>query len=175
MKPNPLPFLREKWVGVAKPTNSFAGRRVLVTGANTGIGFEAIATLASLYADRVILAVRNLVKGMEARRKIEAQGRGKSTVHVWELDKGEYTSVQKFAARVEKEISRLDVAVLNAAISPNDYIVGVEGWESTLQVNVMATALLGLLLLPKMRASAAVPNDLSHLVIVTSEAHRWLE
>ena len=175
MKPNPLPFLREKWVGVAKPTNSFAGRRVLVTGANTGIGFEAAATLASLDADHVILAVRNVDKGMEARRKIEAQGRGKSTVHVWELDMGDYASVQKFAARVEKELPRLDVAVLNAGISPNDYIVGVEGWESTLQVNVMATALLGLLLLPKMRASAAVHNDLSHLVIVTSAAHRWLE
>lgn len=63
----------------------------------------------------------------------------------------------------------------NAGISPHDYIMGVEGWESILQVNVMATALLGLLLLPKLRASTAATHDLSHLVVVTSEAHRWLE
>ena len=175
MKPNPLPFLREKWVGVAKPTTSFAGKRVLVTGANTGIGLEAAAALVSLDADQVILAVRNIDKGMEARRKIEARGQQKTNVDVWELDMGNYASVQKFAARIERELPRLDVAILNAGISPNDYVVGVEGWESTLQVNVMATALLGLLLLPKLQTSSATTHGLSHLIIVTSEAHRWLE
>jgi len=175
MKPNPLPFLREKWVGVARPSTSFAGKRVLVTGSNTGIGFEAAATLASLDADQIILAVRNVDKGMEARREIEARGQSKSILDVWELDMGNYASVQRFAARVEKRMPRLDVAILNAGISPNDYVVGIEGWESILQVNVMATALLGLLLLPKLRASTAITHDLSHLVIVTSEAHRWLE
>ncbi len=175
MKPNPLPFLREKWVGVGKPTESFAGKRVLVTGANTGIGFEAAATLASLDADQIILAVRNIDKGMEARRKIEARGQRTNRVDVWELDMGNYASVQRFAARIEREMPRLDVAILNAGISPSDYEVGAEGWESILQVNVMATALLGLLLLPKLRVSTATIHDLSHLVIVTSEAHRWLE
>lgn len=88
---------------------------------------------------------------------------------------GNFASVQRFAARIEKELPRLDVAILNAGISPNDYVVGVEGWESIMQVNVMATALLGLLLLPKLRASTAATHSLSHLIIVTSEAHRWLE
>ena len=86
-----------------------------------------------------------------------------------------YASVQRFAARIEKEVPCLDVAVLNAGISPHDYVVGVEGWESVIQVNVMATALLGLLLLPKLRSSTSITHNLSHLVIVTSEAHRWLE
>ena len=175
MKPNPLPFLREKWVGVEKPTTSFAGKRILVTGANTGIGFEAAATFVSLDAEQVILAVRNIDKGFDARRRIEARGQRTNNIDVWELDMGNYASVQRFAARTEQEMPRLDVAILNAGISPNDYEVGVEGWESIMQVNVMATALLGLLLLPKLRASTAATHDLSHLVIVTSEAHRWLE
>ena len=59
----------------------------------------------------------------------------------------------------------LDVAILNTGISPNGYVVGTEGWKSTLQINAMATAPLGLLLPPKMKASTAA----------TSEAHRWLE
>ena len=135
---------------------------------NTGIGFEAAATLASLDADHIILAVRNVDKGMEA----EARGQGMSNVEVWELDMEDYASVQRFAARIEKDMPRLDVAILNAGTSPNDYVVGIEGCESILQVNVMATALLGLLLLPKMRASTVATHDLSHLIIVTSEAHR---
>jgi len=175
MKPNPLPFLREKWVGVAKPTTSFAGKRILVTGANTGIGFEAAATFVSLDAEQVILAVRNIDKGLDARRRIEARGKRTNNIDVWELDMGNYASVQNFAARIEKEMPRLDVAILNAGKSPNDYEVGAEGWESIMQVNVMATALLGLLLLPKLRASTAAAHELSHLIIVTSEAHRWLE
>ena len=175
MKPNPLPFLREKWVGVAKPITNFAGKRVLVTGANTGIGFEAAATFVSLDAEQVILAVRNIDKGLDARRKIEARGHRTNKIDVWEVDMGSYASVQRFAARAEKELPRLDVAILNAGISPNDYVVGVEGWESIMQVNVMATALMGLLLLPIMKASTATTDDLSHLIIVTSEAHRWLE
>ena len=175
MKPNPLPFLRERWIGVTKPTTHFAGKRILVTGANTGIGFEAAATFASLGAEQVILAVRNIDKGLDACHKIEARRQPTNKIDVWELDMGNYTSVQRFAERVEKELPSLDVAVLNAGISPNDYVVGVEGWESIMQVNVMATALLGLLLLPKLRASSVATRHLSHLVIVTSEAHRWLE
>ena len=70
---------------------------------------------------------------------------------------------------------RLDVAILNAGMTSHDYVIGVEGWESTLQVNVMSTALLGLLLLPKLRASTIATQDPSHLVIVASAAHQWLE
>ena len=175
MKPNPLPFFKEKWIGVEKPTASFAGKIVLVTGANTGIGFEAAATFVSLDAEQVILAVRNIDKGLEARRRIKALGQWTNNIDVWELDMGSFASVQNFAARIEKETPHLDVVILNAGISPYDYAMSVEGWESTLQVNVISTALLGLLLLPKLRSSTAATHDLSHLVLLTSEAHRWLE
>ena len=103
-----------------------------MTGANTGIGFEAAATFAPLKAEQVILGVRNMEKGLNARRKIEARGLQTNRIDVWELDMGNYDSVQKFAARVEKELPHLDVAILNAGISPSDYVVGVEGWESVM-------------------------------------------
>lgn len=69
--------------------------------------------------------------------------------------------------------ARLDIAILKAGKSPNDYVIGAEGWESVVQVNVMATALLGLLLLPRLRSSTH-EAELSHLVIVTLEGHRRL-
>ena len=46
------------------------GRTAVVTGANTGIGYETAAALAAKGAD-VVLAVRNLEKGKEAARRIE--------------------------------------------------------------------------------------------------------
>lgn len=168
MKPNPLPFLKEKWVGVARPTVSFAGRRIIVTGSNTGIGFHAASTFAELGAAQVILAVRNIRKGMEARQKIQERAKS-SVVDVWELDMQNYASIRKFASRAN-ELPRLDAAILNAGISPSDYVRSSEGWESTLQVNVLSTALLGLLMMPKLQQTVG-----SHLLIVTSEAHRWLE
>ena len=57
-----------------------------MTGANTGLGFEAAATFASLNADRVVLAVRSMEKGEEARRRIIARGLGTSKIDVWKLD-----------------------------------------------------------------------------------------
>ena len=175
MKPNLLPFIREKWAGVPKPTKSFAGKNIIVTGANAGLGFETAVKFTALHADRVILGVRSLPKGITARQRIEASTGRKGVVEAWELDMSNYTSVQQFAKRASDELRHLDVVILNAGVSPKEYVVGPEGWESTLQVNVMGTALLGLLLLPKLKASKSSEQETPHLVVVTSEAHRWLE
>ena len=174
MKPNPLPFLREKWAGVPEPAASFAGKTVIVTGASSGLGFEAAAKFAALGAERVVLGVRNESKGAVARREIEGRSSCRTVLDVWPLDMGSYVSVQAFAARADEELPRLDIAILNAGITAKDYVVGAEGWESTLQVNVLGTALLGLLLLPKLRRSKVPPAELAHLVVITSEAHGWL-
>ena len=175
MKPNLLPFIREKWAGMPKPTTSFAGKNIIVTGANAGLGLETAVKFTALHADRVILGVRSLPKGIAARQRIEANTGRKGVVEAWELDMSNYDSVQQFAKRACDDLCHLDVVVLNAGISPKEYVVGWEGWESTLQVNVMGTALLGLLLLPKMKASKTLEQGTPHLIIVTSEAHRWLE
>ena len=175
MKPNLLPFIREKWAGVPNPTQSFAGKTIIVTGANAGLGFETAAKFTTLNADKVILGVRSLPKGATARQEIEARTGRTGVVEAWELDMGTYTSVQQFARRANEQLRHLDVVILNAGISPKEYVVGPEGWESTLQVNVMSTALLGLLLLPKLKASKRTEQDPPHLVIVASEAHRWME
>ena len=176
MKPDVLPFIREKWAGVPHPTKTFTSKSVIVTGANVGLGFEAAAKFASLNAQKVIIGVRDVSKGNAAKKKIEArraQGKG-GVIDVWELNMDSYGSIQRFAQRAERELPRLDIVVLNAGVSPKDYSLGSEGWESVLQVNVLGTALLGLLLLPRLRASST-EGDHAHLVVVTSEAHRWLE
>ena len=175
MKPNLLPFIREKWAGVPKPIKSFAGKNVIVTGANTGLGFQAAAQFTALHANKVILGVRSLSKGKAACKQIETSTARKGVVEAWELDMSHYSSVQHFVKRADEELDHLDIVVLNAGISPKTYALSSEGWESMMQVNVMSTALLGLLLLPKLKASKTSQLEVPHLLVVTSEAHRWLE
>ncbi|KFY86152.1 hypothetical protein V500_07825 [Pseudogymnoascus sp. VKM F-4518 (FW-2643)] len=157
MKSNLLPFITEKWAGVPQPTARFDGKTVIVTGANSGLGYEAALKFVALGA-----------------AKIEEQTQRKGIVDAWELDMGRYSSIQQFASRASAELQRLDVAILNAGVASKEFTIGHEGWQSTLQVNVLGTALLALLLLPKLKLSKT-SADTSRLVIVTSEAHRWVE
>ncbi|KFY71310.1 hypothetical protein V499_08474 [Pseudogymnoascus sp. VKM F-103] len=174
MKSNLLPFITEKWAGVPQPIARFDGKTVIVTGANTGLGYEAALKFVALGAAKVILGVRSMPKGALACRQIEEQTQRKGIVDSWELDMGRYSSIQQFANRAGAELQRLDVVILNAGVASKEFTIGHEGWQSTLQVNVLGTALLALLLLPKLKLSKA-STDTSRLVIVTSEAHRWVE
>ena len=175
MKPDPTSFFPEKWYGVPEPTADFTGKTVIVTGSNVGIGFEAAALYTALHAAKVILAVRTLSKGTAAQNQIEERSGRKGVVEVWELDMDSSPSIQKFADRVNRDLERLDVAVLNAGIVAKGYEIGADGHERLLQVNVLGMALLGLLLLPKMKASKTSEQDTPHLIFVGSESHRWLE
>ena len=176
MKPNLLPFIRERWQGVPDPKASFVGKFVVITGANSGVGLAAAEKFVSLGAEKVILGVRNLSKGKAAQKLIEDHAQRRGVAEIWELDMDSYTSIHTFAKNMERNLSRLDVLILNAGVNPVKYKTGPEGWETHIQINVLGTALLGLLLLPKLRASNVDrKGPFPHLLLVTSEAHRWLE
>ncbi|KAL8658815.1 MAG: hypothetical protein Q9202_007418 [Teloschistes flavicans] len=134
------------------PTSSFQHRTVLVTGANCGLGFEAALKFVSLGATSVILACRSPAKGEDAKREIEARtGCARDVLSVLPLDMGRYESIRAFVQRLKSEGVQLDVALLNAGVVQPEHRVSGEGWEETLQVNVMGTAFLALLLLPLLR------------------------
>ncbi|KAK3071129.1 hypothetical protein LTR53_009206 [Teratosphaeriaceae sp. CCFEE 6253] len=138
---------------------SFAGKTVIVTGANTGVGYEAALKFAQQGASPLILAVRSLKKGEEARARIQSRIGSTTktpeadTIDVWELDMLSYPSIQAFAARASRELRSLDYLILNAGVSPAKFERSAYGWERTEQVNVLSTVLLALLLLPQLRAS----------------------
>ena len=157
-----------KWYPPAPPTASFSGKTVLITGANTGLGFEAAKHFLALDAARLIVAVRSLEKGNSAReRLLQAFPSKNDTIDVLPLDMNSYDSIKNFAEIINSRYQCLDVALLNAGVSNRLYSVSPEGWEETLQVNTISTALLALLLLPKLRASKRDENY-PHMVIVSS-------
>jgi NAD(P)-dependent dehydrogenase (short-subunit alcohol dehydrogenase family) len=152
---------------LADPQSSFAGRNVLITGANTGLGFEAAVKTARLGASQVVLGVRDLRKGERARQLIEQRTGNAENVSVWHLDMNSYESIKSFATRAAADLDHLDVAILNAGVYSVNFHQSPYGWEETFQVNVISTALLALLLLPKLQQSPG----LSKLEFVSSWRH----
>jgi NAD(P)-dependent dehydrogenase (short-subunit alcohol dehydrogenase family) len=146
-------LLTSKFI-VPKDTHpSLKGQTIVVTGANSGLGFEASLKFVQCGADKVILAVRTLSKGEEAKRLIDQKsGRGGVT-EVWQLDMLSYDSIKAFANKANTELGRLDVLCLNAGVVFTTFQLSNYGYEKTLQVNVLSTTLLALLLLPKLDAS----------------------
>ncbi|KAH8895505.1 NAD(P)-binding protein [Thozetella sp. PMI_491] len=172
---------------------NLAGKTVLVTGASGGLGLEAARHYARLGASRVILAVRSQVKGSAAQIEIQSSllasnnekrchGHNSATseierqnepiLDVWTLDMASFESVRAFAARAVKELDRLDIVLLNAAVSKDAFTPTSDGWDETLQVNVYSTVLLALLLLPKLRQTSRMqPGWTPRLSIVVARAH----
>ena len=141
-----------------------AGKTVLVTGANVGLGFEAVRNFLRLRPSLLIMGVRSVEKGEAAATALRREFLD-ARIEVWELDMESFNSVQAFAARAERELDRLHIAVLNAGLSKLKFERVHEGGyhEVTIQVNYLATALLSFLLLPKLRPtnSSSGPGRLS--------------
>ncbi|KAI4599101.1 hypothetical protein KJ359_002058 [Pestalotiopsis sp. 9143b] len=149
-----------------------AGKIILVTGSNVGLGLESVRQFLKLRPSRVIMAVRSLEKGEAAAAVLRVEF-PVANIQVWEIDMASFRSVQDFTARLERDLNggRLHIAVLNAGLSKLRFERAEEGShrESTIQVNYLATALLALLLLPLMRPTTSSPEP-GRLSVVNSEA-----
>lgn len=157
---------------------SFAGKIVLVTGANTGLGFEAATKYVALGADKLILAVRSAAKGEEAKKRIlERTGRrsGQVDIAILTVDLTDFASVQGFVRNLRHETQHLDVALLNAGLANPKFEQSPTGWEMAVQVNVLSTALMAVLLLPLLRTTAAARGNEVHLTFVNSHGHNMVQ
>lgn len=90
---------------------------VLITGANSGIGFAASSVIAKA-SDKyhVIMAARNEAKGKAALDGVKAMEGIKGEVTTLLLDQDDPESVKRAANEVEKQFGRIDVLVNNAAV-----------------------------------------------------------
>lgn len=155
------------------PEQSFAEQTILITGANVGLGFEAARHVVRLGASRVILAVRNVPAGEEAKQQIETSTGRSGVCEVWEVDLASNQSVLAFGDRIA-QLPRLDAALLNAGVATLNY-VKAEGLERSITVNVVNTLLMSLLVLPILKQTAKkVPASQPRLSFVVSEVHAWV-
>ncbi|KAI1259747.1 short-chain dehydrogenase/reductase [Xylariaceae sp. FL1019] len=155
----------------ADPKVSFAGKNVLVTGANTGLGYQAALKYASLGADRLFIGVRTKAKGEQTKQRI-IKATNCTEIEILTVDLVSFESVQSFVEELRKSTNdKLDVALLNAGMGNPNFQRSPSGWEMTVQVNVLSTALMAVLLLPLLRATAARGGSVPHLTFVNSHGH----
>lgn len=140
------------------------GRVAIITGSNSGIGFETARVLAGKGAT-VIMACRNLDKANPKAEEIRAAHPG-CNVEVMRLDLSNLDSVRQFAEEFRAKHSRLDLLVNNAGIMVPPYGKTAQGFETQFGVNHLGHfALTGLLL------DLLLSTPGSRVVTVSSIAH----
>ncbi|RBR21361.1 uncharacterized protein FIESC28_04898 [Fusarium coffeatum] len=158
-------FIKNQFLTTIPPPKytQVQSKTAIITGSNTGLGFEASRQLISLGLSHLIMGVRNLQKGREAARKLEQEGKGVK-IDVWELDMCEYDSIWAFAKKCGT-LEKVDLVILNAGLSPSKFeTVKGTGHELAVQVNHFSTALLTLLIIPILKTKSSNP----HISIVNS-------
>jgi len=142
------------------------GRIAIVTGANTGLGYETALGLATTGA-KVILACRNRDKAKQAQAQILRQVPN-AQLELIPLDLSLLASVREFAQQYRDRHSRLDLLINNAGIMFPPYSVTEDGFESQFAVNYLSHFLLTSLLLDLMPDS---PD--SRIISLSSNAHKF--
>lgn len=169
-----LGFLYRQFSFKPKPlaSKSLEGKSALITGANSGLGFEAARELASCQLSRLIIAVRDPAKGESARQTILSESPN-CTIEVWPLDYDVYDSIIAFAKRVAA-LEQLDYVLLSAGLKQMEYTTSHTGHETNVQINHIGTSLLSLLLLPTLQRISKLTGKPPRLTIVSSEGHFWV-
>jgi len=142
-----------------------SGKTYLVTGANSGIGFETCRVLAGRGA-RVLLGCRSDSKADQACERIRAVHPDASVAGVV-LDLADLSSIRRAATQVAQE-SRLDVLINNAGLMIPPRTLTADGFESQFGVNHLGHFALTGLLLAKL-----AEQDRSRVVTVSSNAHKF--
>lgn len=140
------------------------GKTIAITGANTGLGYEAARVLAGRNA-RVIIACRSPQKAQSARERILALHPA-AEVETLQLDLSSLDSIREAAAKLGQE-PRLDVLINNAGIMVPPYELTADGFESQFGVNHLGPFALTGLLLDKIRATPG-----ARIVNTSSIAHK---
>jgi NAD(P)-dependent dehydrogenase (short-subunit alcohol dehydrogenase family) len=140
-----------------------SGRIAIVTGANTGIGFETARALA-LKGAHVTLACRSPEKGQAAMDRI-LMASTRAEVALEQLDLSDLRNVEAFAERFTKEHDRLDLLILNAGVMVPPRSKTAQGFELQFGVNHLGHFALTGALLPLMNLTEG-----SRVVVVSSTA-----
>ena len=152
-----------RWTDADMPDQS--GRTVLVTGANSGLGFLTSLRLAQ-HGAHVIMAVRDVGKGQSALQRIRDTG-VRGTVELRRLDLADLDAVRAFGAELARDPAGLDVLVNNAGIMMPPRTLTPQGHELQFGVNHLAHFLLTNLLLEKVGRS----RD-GRVVTISSDLHK---
>jgi NAD(P)-dependent dehydrogenase (short-subunit alcohol dehydrogenase family) len=153
----------KRWTEDSVPDQE--GRTAVITGGNTGLGFEAARMLAEAGA-AIVLAVRNPARGAAAAARIRAAA-PRARVDLVRLDLASLASVREAADQLRASYPAIDLLINNAGGVNPRYQRTEDGFERTLATNHLGPfALTGLIL------DRVLPGPGSRIVTVASIGHR---
>jgi NAD(P)-dependent dehydrogenase (short-subunit alcohol dehydrogenase family) len=151
-----------------------AGKVLIITGANAGLGYESLIHLAKHNPDKIYLCARSKAKYDAAMKGIAAAvPNAASFVKYLELDLTSLSSVAAAADAFSAENPRLDILMNNAGIMAQPPALTKEGYEIQFGTNHIGHHLLTKKLLPILEKTAtAEPNADVRIINLTSEGHK---
>jgi NAD(P)-dependent dehydrogenase (short-subunit alcohol dehydrogenase family) len=156
-KPADIPFLE--------------GKRILITGGNSGIGYHAALKLARKGAD-IVLACRNQQRGEAALKRLDSEAPG-TNVELAILDLSSLASVHNFAAAQLAQRRPLHILINNAGVfAPPKRLETADGFEMQFGTNVLGHFALTALLMPALLQAAAESPDSPRIITIASIAHQ---
>jgi len=157
-------MMTSNWTAENMP--DLTGKVVIVTGANSGIGYEMARALARKQAT-LILACRSKDKGLAAQRQI-AQAHPGAKAELGLLDLSNLALICRFAGEFASRYDRLDILINNAGIMRPPFGKTVDGFELQFGVNHLGHfALTGLLL------DLIIQTPQARVVTISSGGHRF--
>jgi NAD(P)-dependent dehydrogenase (short-subunit alcohol dehydrogenase family) len=167
MMPNPMtpdPMTPAPWS--LNDVGDQTGKVVLITGANSGIGFETARVLAD-HGAHVVMGCRDTEKARRAADKLE-NDLDRSSIELLPLDLADLVAVRRAAAQFRSEHARLDILVNNAGVMGTPYRQTADGFELQMATNHLGHFALTGLLLDRLLTSGR-----SRVVTVSSLMHRY--
>lgn len=151
---------------VQKTTSaSLSGKRILLSGATSGIGLACAHRLSEAGAN-LILLIRNLEKGMALKQELEE--RYHTEVGVYVADYEDLQTIQNAAQEIKETYDSMDILVHNAGIHSTQRLHSRQGYELSFAVNYLASFLLTQHMIPLLEK-----GHQPEILFVNSEGHRF--
>jgi retinol dehydrogenase-13 len=163
--PEELKFIENDRM-VQKTTDArMDGRICVLTGATSGVGYQAARRLAQGGAS-LVLVCRNLEKALAVKNELEREHG--VPVELLQADFSRFADVREAAGHILEHHPRIDILINNAGLHNTKRVLADNGMEIVFQVNHLAAFLFTRLLLPRLNESSP-----ARIIQVNSEGHRF--
>lgn len=160
-------FKKRSRIGELLPSESLDGKRILITGASSGLGFATAVELAKRDGE-VIMAVRS---GFPEKAEEVKKASKSNKVFIHQVDLSDFDSINNLVNEIKIQYKNIDIVICNAALVPKNSVKTKSGLEQMFVVNYLSKFVLISLLL---KNGCIKTNDELNprIIFVTSESHR---
>ena len=161
-------FAKQELAGRYSETDRADGKTVLITGANSGLGFAMAVEFARRGA-RVLMAGRSKIP--EAGERVKKLS-GSESVEMHFLDLSKIESIHSFVRSLADQKTRVDICILNAATALPGSRETASGQDEMFLVNYLSNVILTRLLLSKSVITLKESGPLSRMIFISSDSHQ---